>query len=204
MMLKELMEADLIPFCPVHIGGLSSKMTGISDEHCNRPERLHQDYRILQEFPDLRVMPKGRAEPEYAPGHIYAISSGMMSENTVSNRFAKHILATPQDTLIFVGYADPDSPAGKIQSASPGDSVILNAKRNREIPLLCRVEKFDFSGHATRDKLVDYAELLQPDQILLVHGDMPAKNWLQEEMKKRIPKAEVIIPGPGESVPITV
>ena len=202
LMLKELREAGAIPFCPVHIGGLSSKMTAISDEHCHRPERHHQGYKILQEFPDLQVMSKGRAEPEYSPGHIYALSSGMMSEKTVSNRFAKHILSSPRDALIFVGYADPDSPAGRIQAASRGGSVVLEEKRNREVKVECRVERFDFSGHATRDMLVEYAARLQPEEIILVHGDVPSREWLQREMQARLPGAEVIIPEPGQSIPM--
>jgi predicted metal-dependent RNase len=203
LMLKELMEEEVIPLCPVHIGGLSSKMTAISDEHSDRPERLHQDYKIIQEYPDLRIMPKGRSEPDYQPGHIYAISSGMMSENTVSNRFAKHILTNARDALLFVGYADPDTPAGKILEAAEGDHIILDEKKGRTFPLNCRVEKFDFSGHATRDQLVDYAVEVNPQRVILVHGDMPAKEWLQKEIAEKLPEAEVLIPAPGEVIELS-
>ncbi|MDF1752225.1 MAG: MBL fold metallo-hydrolase [Verrucomicrobiales bacterium] len=200
LMLKELMDEGEIPMSPVHIGGLSSKMTAISDEYSDSNERRHQNFKILQEYPDLRVMPKGRSEPEYQPGHIYAISSGMMSENTVSNRFAKHIITNPKDALLFVGYADPDTPAGKIQSAQPGDSVVLDEKKGRKFPLKCHVQKFDFSGHASRRQLVDYAVKVNPKRIILVHGDVPAKQWMQQEISSQLPHAEVIIPTPGQSI----
>jgi Cft2 family RNA processing exonuclease len=199
-LLKELMDEAVIPPSPVHIGGLGSKMTAIADEYSDREERLHQHYRVLHAYPDLRIMPKGTAEPEYLPGHIYALSSGMMSENTVSNRFAKHILSNPKDTLIFVGYADPDTPGGKIQQSQIGDTVVLDSKTNREFPLKCRIEKFDFSGHAPRDQLVDYAMMVNPRRIILVHGDLPAKTWLKTAIEARLKQTEVLIPEPGQVV----
>ncbi len=201
-LLKELIDEALIPPSPVHIGGLSSKMTAIADEYSDRDERRHQNFKVLQDYPDLRVMAKGTAEPDYLPGHIYALSSGMMSENTVSNRFAKHILSNPKDTLIFVGYADPDTPGGRIQQAQVGDSVVLDSKTNRQIPLKCRVEKFDFSGHAPRDQLVDYAIMVNPRRIILVHGDVLARQWLKTEIEGKLHETEVIIPEPGQAVPL--
>ena len=200
LMLKELIDQGEIPPCPVHIGGLSSKMTAISDDHVDREERLHRDYRILREFPDLRVMPKGRAEPDYRPGHIYALSSGMMTEKTVSHRFCKHILTSPNDALIFVGYADPESPAGRIQATKRGDKVVMDSAGGKTLPVRCRVERFDFSGHAPREHIVDYAVSLKPERVVLVHGDEVAKQWLFEELQKRLPQSEVVIPLPGERV----
>ena len=200
MMLKELMDDGLIPMSPVHIGGLSSKMTAIADDHSSSRLRKHRGFKILNEYPDLRVMPKGRSEPDYLPGHIYAISSGMMSENTVSNRFAKHILTSPNDALIFVGYADPDSPAGHIQQADPGDMVVLDSKRGREFPVNCRIEKFDFSGHATREQIVDYTLKVNPKRVILVHGDVGPKAWFQRQLQEKLPGADIVIPQPGESI----
>lgn len=200
MMMKELMDEGRIPRSPVHIGGLSSKMTAISDEYTECPERLHQDFRLLREFPELRVMAKGKSEPEYRPGHIYALSSGMMSENTVSNRFASRILPSRRDTLVFVGYADPETPAGIIQQSQPGERIVLNSKSGKGYELNCRVERFDFSGHACRDSLVDYAVTLAPERVILVHGDPAAKGWLQQEIRKKLPEAEVLIPAPGEVI----
>lgn len=202
LMIKELVEEDILPQHPVHIGGLSSKMTAISDDHSDRPHRRHAGYKIMNEYPDLCVMPKGRSEPEFHPGHIYALSSGMMTEKTVSNRFAKHILSDPRSALIFVGYCDPESPGGIIQNTPRGEKVTLDSG-GREFDLNCTVERFDFSGHATRESIVEYAQQLKPKRVILVHGDMPAKAWFKTEMERQLPDSEIIIPDPGESIELS-
>jgi len=200
LMLKELMDAETLDSVTVHIGGLSSKMTAISDDHSDCAERFHQKFKIMNEFPNLEVMKRGKGLPDFHQGHIYALSSGMMTEKTVSNKFAKQILRDERNTLIFVGYADPDSPGGKIKQAAPGDTVLLDEATEKYCPVNCQVEEFDFSGHATRDQLVDYAVAVNPKKVLLVHGDMPAKQWLQEQLKTRLPETEVLIPEAGEAI----
>ncbi len=202
LMLKELTEAGDIPQVPVHIGGLSTKMTRIADKYCDHEGRHHSGYGIIGNFPDLQILQRGRREPEFSPGHIYAISSGMMSEHTVSNRFAKHILSDPKNSLLFVGYADPSTPAGRIQQTAPGDSVLLDENTGYEMMLNCRVEKFDFSGHSTREQLIDYAIDCQPERVILVHGDPDAKNWFKEELQAKMPQSEIVIPSPGERIPL--
>jgi len=200
LMLKELAEAGDIPYVPVHIGGLSTKMTRIADTLCDEAGRHHCGYSIIDNFPELNILQRGRSAPDFQPGHIYAISSGMMSEHTVSNRFAKHILSDPKNALLFVGYADPDTPAGRIQRTAAGESVLLDENTGYEMTLDCRVEKFDFSGHATREQLVDYSLTCQAERIILVHGDPAAKNWFKKELSERLPKSEVVIPKPGERI----
>ena len=48
-------------------------------------------------------------------------------QNTLSNVFARQVLSTREHSLIFIGYADPISPAGKLQQAAPGSTVQLSA-----------------------------------------------------------------------------
>lgn len=200
IMLRELMDEGAVPETTVHIGGLSAKMTSLADDFCDHPRRLHRGFRFLEDLPNLQVMRKGRSEPEFRPGEIYALSSGMMTEKTVSNRFARHIIRNPDNALLFVGYADPDSPAGRILATEPGDHVLLNGDSGEKFRLNCEVERFDFSGHATREQLADYAVKCRPRNVLLVHGDEPAKNWFKQELEQRLPDARVIIPRPGERI----
>ena len=200
LMLKELVESGAIPQVPVHIGGLSTRMTRIADKFRDWEGRRHKGYSIMESFPDLRVLERGRSEPEYNPGRIYAISSGMMAEHTVSNRFARHILADSRNSLLFVGYADPATPAGRIQQTAPGETVLLDENTGYEMKLECQVEKFDFSGHSTREHLVDYAVACNPDRIVLVHGDPGAKAWFQSELIAELPNCEVLVPKPGEQI----
>lgn len=202
LLLKELFDERIVPEVPVHIGGLSTKLTEVTDRFSDHPDRFHQDYRILEDFPTLRRLARGQREPEFRPGAIYALSSGMMTEHTVSYRFARRILASEQSSLFLVGYADEDSPAGRIFAAGTGGRVALAADSGHETPVRCQLGRFDFSGHATREQLADYAVACQPKTVILVHGDESARAWFQSILRERLPSARVVIPRSGESIPL--
>ena len=102
-----------------------------------------------------------------------------MTEKTLSHTFASGFCRAPQHSLFFVGYADPESPAGRIRAAAPGDKIELDADTGPN-PIRCTVEQFSFSGHAPREKIMDYVLRLKPKKVLLVHGDPAAVAWFQE------------------------
>ncbi len=202
MMLHELkgqgkVKADI----PVHIGGLSCKMTQIVDKHSDSTRRNHRGFRILEAMTGIVKSKKGERVTKCQAGRIYAVSSGMMSEYTVSNDLAHHFINQPKNTLCFVGYADPDSPAGTILAAPHGSAVKLS-NGHPPVDLNCEVARFDFSGHAPRHELVAYARQLNPRKILLVHGDGPALDWMAKTLSLALPECEVIIPLPGEKIPL--
>ncbi|MCB1077554.1 MAG: MBL fold metallo-hydrolase, partial [Verrucomicrobiae bacterium] len=190
-----------LPEIPVHVGGLGTKITLLFDQMSDRSRRFLPGVKMLAELPWLSRPAKRDPEPEYQPGRIYGISSGMMSEHTVSNRFARHILPNPRNALLFIGYADPESPAGRILSASPGEAVSMNERDGgRKMEVNCRVEKFDFSGHAPRHQLLDFIVRTRPKHTVLVHGDESARLWFADQLRQLAPDMRVTIPRPG--VPI--
>jgi len=201
MMLHLLKTAGAIPKAPISIGGLSTKMTTIYDRFAHRIRRQHAGFELLKQM-DLQVSARRkRAEIQYYPGAIYALSSGMMTERTVSNEFAFKFLQNPKNAVCFVGYADPASPAYQIRTGQPGDMIELNSERPK-VQLNSRVETFDFSGHADRESLCDYAKRLQPKKIVLVHGDLEAQEWFRERLSREMPNTEVIGPQPGVAIPL--
>jgi Cft2 family RNA processing exonuclease len=129
-------------------------------------------------------------------GRLYALSSGMMTPKTLSNIFARQIIEDPRHSIFFVGYADPQSPAGLIRAAKPGDLVTLDPD---EAPqrLACHIEQFQFSAHASRESLLRYVTKLAPKKIVLVHGDVPAVEWTRAQLAAALPGSEVIVPKPG-------
>ncbi|MEM7012142.1 MAG: MBL fold metallo-hydrolase [Verrucomicrobiota bacterium] len=199
LMLHELKQKDEIPrHAPVHIGGLSTKMTQIYDKLSDRVRRNYSGFKIMQEV-DITVATsrKRRRQVEYNPGSIYALSSGMMSENTVSNEFAGHIVSNPLAGILFVGYCDPDTPGGHILAAEQGDMIKLR-KNAEPKELRCDVRKFDFSGHATRESICEYVVKTKPKNVVLIHGDEGALNWFKAELNQQLPESRIIIPKPGE------
>lgn len=196
-------EQGLIPDVPVFFGGLSTKITQIYDKLADRTPRRDPGYR-LRETVEIHGLPKQTEGPLVpSPGNIYLVSSGMMSEHTISNALARTVMTHPNDSILFVGYSDPESPAGRIKAANTGEPVSLREKGGGQLyTLRSRIECFDFSGHATRDALVDYACRLNPGTILLVHGDPGAMESMRRMLSDRLPSARIIIPEPG--IPYTI
>ena len=197
VMLHELTTAGEIPAAPIFLGGLSLKLTRIYDELSDRGRRRNPGLELLKEVPQLQFSARprkgaARTSIPYRPGAIFALSSGMMTENTLSNDFAFGFLNNPKNSLLFVGYADPDSPGGRIKVAPPGYPIRLNEHRP-PVDLNCRVESFDFSGHSDRETLRAYANQLKPKRIILVHGELRALEWFEQTLKSDLPATAVHI-----------
>jgi len=200
LMLHEAKERGLIDeMVPVHLGGLGTKLTQIIDRFGGKIRRNRPELELLR---DTGVRLRGRKKrgplvPE--PGAIYALSSGMLMENTTSNEFASRFVDKERNSMCFVGYADPESPAGSALATPRGGDLVLDHRRP-PVQLNCRVEKFDFSGHATREQLLEYAVALNPRTIVLVHGDGDALDWFRESLAREAPESRILIPPPGERV----
>lgn len=198
-MIHRFKQDRLIPRkAPVYIGGLSTKMTHIYDNFSEVSRRRLPGFDFLT---DMEISTGDRRRGGSIPftnGAIYVLSSGMMTEKTASNTFARlGVLENKRHGLFFVGYTDPESPGGRIRAARPGDPVLLDPA-HPPVTLRCETRGFDFSGHATREAIADYVCRLAPRKIFLVHGDAPATAWFRNELSTRLPDSKITIPVPGE------
>lgn len=186
---------------PVYIGGLSTKITAAYDSLAQCSDRGKSELALLHEMAPY-VLSGNEVHTLPARKHcVFALSSGMMTEHTLSNFWVRKILPDPLQTLFFVGYSDPESPAGRVRAAKPGDKVSLDPEMPA-VELRCAVETFNFSAHSARENLLNYALTLKPKKILLVHGDPPAVAWFRTELAGKLPGTEVVVPAPGE--PLTL
>ena len=199
-MLHRFKRQHLIPAkTPVYIGGLSTKMTHIFDNFSEVSRRKLPGFDFLTDMELEAGTRKNRGPIPFVSGCIYALSSGMMTEKTVSNNFARQgVLENKRHGLFFVGYADPASPGGRIRLAQPGEDVLLDPAYP-PVPLHCEMRVFDFSGHSTREAIADYIEKVRPKKTFLVHGDEPAIAWFRKEISHRLPSTEIIVPLPGDA-----
>lgn len=197
--LHELHEMNLIPDMPVVIGGLSAKITLLYDHYASRVRRSYEGFRILEDMASLVPPRKGRKEIGLTARTIYALSSGMMTEGTVSNEFARRFVIHPDNAVAFVGYTDPKTPGWRLRHAGAGALVHLDERRP-PVEVRARIESFDFSAHAARETIVDYVRAVQPSKVLLVHGDAPAMDWFAGQLSAELPESEIILPEPGEEI----
>jgi Cft2 family RNA processing exonuclease len=181
---------------PAYIGGLSSKMTEVYDRRANQTRRQWPRLQLMHDVAPFVLNGQTINDSPARAGRVYALSSGMMTPKTLSNIFARRLVGVPQHSILFVGYADPESPGGILRSAKTGDSVSLDPEEPPQ-RLRCHIEQFQFSAHASRESLVAYATRLAPKKILLVHGDPPAVEWMRAQLSARLPNSDVIVPAPG-------
>jgi Cft2 family RNA processing exonuclease len=195
-MLYQFRRENLLSDFPVYIGGLSAKMTETYDRRAHMTRRRLARLQLMQEVQPFVLNGQTIHETPARAGRIYALSSGMMTPKTLSNIFARRVIENPQHSVFFVGYADPESPAGILRNAQPGDQVALDPDEPAQ-PVRCYMDQFQFSAHASREGLIDYARKLSPKKIVLVHGDLSAVEWMRATLAAELRDCEVIVPTPG-------
>ncbi|MDD5350316.1 MAG: MBL fold metallo-hydrolase RNA specificity domain-containing protein, partial [Chthoniobacteraceae bacterium] len=196
-MLAGMQEQGIIPRgLPVYIGGLSAKLTELYDKLAGQTPRLRPCLQLLHTVAPFVV---GGSELDGIPvkgGRIYAFTSGMMTENTLSNVFGSRFIGDPANSLFFVGYADPDSPGGRIRHTCPGEPFVLNPRHPAQTRA-CALDTFNFSAHSSREAMRAWVGRVAPKKIVLVHGETAAIEWFRGAIKEDLPGTEVVVPEPG-------
>jgi Cft2 family RNA processing exonuclease len=182
---------------PIYIGGLSTKITILHDQLASRTSRQYEGLQLLDSLGPHVLSGRDVQTTQIGRRRIYALSSGMMTEKTLSNQLAERFLTDPRQSVFFVGYADPESPGGRLKAARPHDLVQLDEGLPSQ-SLACQVSEFDFSAHAPRELLFDYIRKISPKIVILVHGDPPAVSWFASRIAKELPGISTVIPEPGK------
>jgi len=195
-MLYKFRRQRLLPEFPIYIGGLSSKFTDIYDRRTHTTRRQMPRLKLMRDVAPYILNDETVRDTPVRGGRVYVLSSGMMIPKTLSNVFARRIIENPIHSIFFVGYANPESPSGLLRDAGTGGEVALDPDKPRQ-QIRCNIEQFQFSAHATRESLIDYAAKTSPNKILLVHGDPPAVGWMRDTLSNKLPGSEIIIPTPG-------
>ncbi len=196
-----LMEKGSIPRQPIYIGGLGRVFTEILDLQAHRTHRQYPNLQ-LNEALNLVVLDKGQAESmKLTGGRIFVITAGMMSEHTAAHDLALRMMGDERHAIFFVGYADPDTPGGKLRAARQGERFVFSPGGG-EVTRLCQVEDFDLTAHANREDLLAFVGEVEPRVVLLGHGEEDSRNWFAEQIQTRYPRVQVIQPKPGEQVDV--
>ena len=186
---------------PIYIGGLGRVFTEIYDLESHRTHRQHSSLR-LREALNLIVLEHGQAEKmKLSGGRIFVITAGMMSENTAAHDLATRMIGDERQAIFFVGYADPDTPGGRLKAAQPGETFIFSPSVG-ELTRRCELEDFDLTAHANRDELLAFVGQVSPRTVLLGHGNDDSRQWFEQQIRTHYPKIKVIQPAPGKTVEV--
>ncbi|MGO8766724.1 MAG: MBL fold metallo-hydrolase [Limisphaerales bacterium] len=198
-MLAMLIREGKLKEQPIYIGGLGRVFTEIYDLEAHRTNRRLEDLQ-LREALQLIVLEKGQAEKmKLSGGKIFVITAGMMSENTAAHGLAARMIGDERQSIFFVGYADPDSPAGRLRAAKPGETFVFSPSAGR-VTRKCVMQEFDLTAHANREELLEFVGQVSPRTVLLGHGDIDARKWFEEQIRERWPKTKIFQPQPGVAI----
>ena len=183
------MQRNKITSVDIYTGGIGNKINRIYDYNRyvvnrNEIELLISDIpqkklNELKDFDDLFKFPS-----------IVLASSGMMIESTNSFMLAKRWLQKKDSAIFTVGYMDPSTPGSIIASARKGDKIQLT-DREKKTEVKCSIKNFRFSAHSKREELISLVKKLNPDKVVLIHGDKEAINWMGASILKQYPGKKV-------------
>ena len=200
VLLGQLKRDGAIPAdVPIYTAGSMRAIAGVYDDTRNTTPRVDASdevYAVDQE----RVPYESEAKREILEGPgIMVVSSGMMIEPTLSNVLARRMVENEDDAVLLVGHPAEGTPARRLQdAAAEGDGApVMLADGHGPQPVYCTVERFRFSGHSDRRELLSLVERMNPETVLLIHGDPDAKNWMAEHIKEDHPETEVHRPDWG-------
>ncbi|QYM80590.1 MBL fold metallo-hydrolase [Horticoccus luteus] len=181
--------------CPIYASGLGMDLADYFDEISRKTKHVQFNRGIIKE---LKIKPTPRklnAGEDPQQNALYIISSGMLVERTPSYTLASGMVGHARNTIGFVGYCDPDTPGGQLQLAKPGDTFLFETVHVKA-KVKARIERFELSGHADREQLVEFAVQTGARSVVLTHGDPPARAWFAEQLATLMPNARVLDPVP--------
>ena len=181
--------------CPIYASGLGMDLVDYFDEISRKTKHIQFSRSIVK---DLKMRPLPR---QLTPGEdpkqnaLYVISSGMLVERTPSYTLASGLLGNANNTIGFVGYCDPDTPGGKLLLMKQGDTFLFETAHVKT-KVRARVERFELSGHADREELLQFAIQTSARTIVLTHGDPAARDWFAQQLAHLAPGTKVVDPVP--------
>ena len=111
---------------------------------------------------------------------IIVATSGMMIENTPSALITQEMVRHPHHGIFFVGYLDPDSLGYRLLNGGPGRRLQFQLDAKPVEVVLENIQWFYFSAHAPREALRDVIARVRPKNVVFVHGDPEAVQWMYE------------------------
>ncbi len=125
---------------------------------------------------------------------IVIAASGMCAGGRIIN-YLKALIDDPVTDILFVGYQAAGTPGRAIQQYGPeGGWVELDGER---FDIRAAIHTIGgYSAHADQADLLRFVTGMKraPDTVRIVHGEAEAKQTLRDELARRLPRTNVMVP----------
>jgi len=119
-------------------------------------------------------------QPEPA---VIVASSGMLAGGPAL-LYAKAFAGLGQHAILLTGYQDEESPGRRLQELAEKGHGTLRLG-NEKVDVQCLLGTYSLSAHADEGQVVSLIETLNPERVVLVHGDDPARASLEKALAER-------------------
>lgn len=182
----------------IYTGGIGKKINRIYDYN-RYAANINEDDLILHDVPQKNLYEINNTEELFKYPSIILASSGMMVENTLSYTLAKRWFSQKDSAIFNVGYMDDETPGYIVANSKKGDKIKLT-ETEKEIEVKCEIKNFKFSAHSKREELLEIVKRLNPDNVVLVHGDKDAINWIGASIIKLQKSKKVYSAAVGKNI----
>jgi Cft2 family RNA processing exonuclease len=184
-----LMQQNKITQVDVYTAGIGKKINRIYDYNRFVVNRNSKDL-MFHDIPQKDLYDLKDPDELFKFPSIVLASSGMVIESTNSYQFAKRWLHKKDSAIFTVGYMDPETPGFVIANAKKGDKIQLT-EREKKLEVKCEIKNFRFSAHSRREEILSLVKSLNPANVLLIHGEGDAVDWVGASILKNFPGKKV-------------
>jgi Cft2 family RNA processing exonuclease len=171
-----LMKKNKVTGVDIYTGGIGKKINRAYDYNRFVINYNHSEI-VLHDSPQKDIRDVTNFDEFFKFPSIVLAASGMIIESTTSFNLTKRWLRQKGSAIFTVGYMDESTPGYKIAEAKKGDKIQLTeSDKRREVK--CDIKNFNFSAHSKREELISIIEKLKPENVILVHGNEEAINWM--------------------------
>jgi cleavage and polyadenylation specificity factor subunit 3 len=188
----QLMVQNKIPVVDIYSGGIGIRLSRIYDYNRFVVNYMNTDL-VLHDIPMKDINSVNDLNLLFRNPSIVLASSGMIIQSTTSFDLANAWLSKKHSAIITVGYMDDETPGFKIAISKKGDVIDMNGSGN-SVEVKCDIYNFRFSAHSTREDLLTIVNRLNPEKIIIVHGDEEAIKWLGSSVLKQNLSKKVYAP----------
>jgi cleavage and polyadenylation specificity factor subunit 3 len=178
-----LMQKRKLTTVDIYTGGLGTKISRAYDYNRFVVNKVEEEFE-LNTIPQKDYYEIPNPEDFFKHPCIVLASSGMMIKTTSSFTFAKRWLKQKDSAIFTVGYMDSKTPGYVIANSSRGNKIQLTDNEEKT-EVNCVIKNFTFSAHARRENLLKIVENLKPTNVIIVHGDEEAIDWIGSSILKR-------------------
>ncbi|MBZ0199428.1 MAG: MBL fold metallo-hydrolase [Ignavibacteriaceae bacterium] len=167
----------------IYIGGVGEKINRVYDYNRYVVRRTDKEFQLnsilTKSFYEIK-----RTNDFFKHPCIVLAASGMVIAGTPSYKFAKQWLSQKNSAIFTVGYMEETTPGYILANAKRKDKIKLTPFME-PMDVKCSIKNFKFSAHAKREGLLKIVQKINPQKIILVHGDPDSIDWVGAAILKK-------------------